>query len=243
MKKIIFLVVLVVIVGGVVLLLSSSGDLIKVSVEKYGPEVTGGQVSLASADVSILGGSLSLGGLVIGNPAGFQTPNAFTLDEISIDMDMDSLMEDAIHIQNILIESPVITYEQKGRSSNIDALQENIERNIGMSEDTGAEEESVALIIDELLIRNAELNVILDIGDGSTTTVILPEVRLTRLGEPGRTVDPAEAATAVMNAITPYIAEAIASDQIQNLLDSSFGDSEGVVDKIGSGLKGLFDKD
>lgn len=244
MKKVLYglAAVVILVVVGIVVLVSGSGDIIKAGIERYGPGITGGTVTLENADLSIFGGSLSLQNLVIGNPSGFETPNAFTLREIAIVMDMDSLGSSEIHINDILIDSPEITYELTEGKSNIEALQRNIERNIGVAAEND-EEATVGLIIDNLVIRNAKLNVVISAIESASTEVILPDINVSNIGRPGDPVSPGEAATIVMTALTGTIAQAIATDQIQGLINSAFGDGGGIIENVGEGLRKLFGRD
>ncbi len=244
MKKVLYglAVVVILVVVGIIVLVSGSGDIIKAGVERYGPGITGGNVTLESADVSIFGGSLSLENLVIGNPSGFETPNAFTLGEIAVTMDMDSLGSSEIHINDILIDSPEITYELTEGQSNIEALQRNIEQSIGVAAEDD-EEGTVSLIIDNLVIRNAKLNVTISAIESASTEVTLPDINVSNIGQPGDPVSPGEAATIVMTALTGAIAQAIATDQIQGLINSAFGDGDGIIENVGEGLRKLFGRD
>ena len=68
-----------------------------------------------------------LGGLKIGNPQGFETPNAFELGEISRRLDVGTLAEDTIVIREIAITAPRVTYEIGPRGKNIDVIRKNVE--------------------------------------------------------------------------------------------------------------------
>ena len=56
-------------------------------------------VTLEDADVSLLGGSVMLKGLVIGNPEGFKTKSAFQLDEVKVKISLKSLRTDEPTVQ------------------------------------------------------------------------------------------------------------------------------------------------
>lgn len=241
MKKYIVLLVLGIVVLGGVLLITQSDEIIKASVEEYGPEITGGPVKLGSANISFFGGGLSLKDLVIGNPKGFTSPNAFTLDEVSVQMDLSSIGSDAIHIESILIDAPVITYELSGGRSNIAAL----ERNMGLANSDSSDSASadIAVIIDDLVIRGARLNLVVELAGERAASVTLPDIHLQQIGTADDAVGMTEAATIVMAALTKEITKAVASDQIQNLLGATIGDKDEIIDKIGSKLKGLFGRD
>ncbi len=75
-------IVLALVLGIGVFVLMTLGTGIKTVVETLGPEMTQAQVTLSSAKISLLSGDGRLKGLVIGNPEGFDTENAFALGEI-----------------------------------------------------------------------------------------------------------------------------------------------------------------
>ena len=75
-------IVLALVLGIGVFVLMTLGTGIKTVVETLGPEMTQAQVTLSSAKISLLSGDGRLKGLVIGNPEGFDTENAFSLGEI-----------------------------------------------------------------------------------------------------------------------------------------------------------------
>jgi len=214
MKKFILLITLVIIFGGGYYFLSQSGEIIRTSVEEYGLEVTGSSVTLESAEVSLSGASLALKNLVIGNPAGFTTQNAFSLSEVALRLKIDEIKSENMHIESIVIESPEITYELVDGQSNVDALRHNIEKNASMAQRDTAN--GGGLIIDDLLIRGTMLNMVLDAGDENRNVVTLPEVRLQGIGTTDSAVTPAEAILEIMVALNTTIVEEVGTDQTQN---------------------------
>ena len=114
---------------------------IKAVVEKVGPELTKSSVTLRDVDLSLTSGEGSLRGLVVGNPAGFATPTAFSLGDISLAVEPKSLTTDTIVINSIRIIAPEITYESGKGGTNLDQLQKNVEQALGSSSDSATSEE------------------------------------------------------------------------------------------------------
>ena len=127
MKKlsIVLVVLILLVVIAVVVVASQAGNLIQRAVETYGPEITGTSVTLSDVDISLLSGNASINNLVVGNPKGFKTDNAFRVGEVSVKLDLKSLFSEQIRIEKILIDSAELTYEQINKRSNIDALRKN----------------------------------------------------------------------------------------------------------------------
>jgi len=57
--------------------------------------------------------------MVVGNPEGFKTESVFQLNQIRVILDPKSLLTNRIHIREILIDAPEITYEVGLSGSNI----------------------------------------------------------------------------------------------------------------------------
>ena len=104
------------IVGAIFVIVA--GDIIKTTVEELGPQLTKAEVKLAEVDLSLTSGEATLSGLKIGNPAGFQTPYAFQLGNISVKIDTATIGSDTIVIKEILINAPSVIAEFKKFSFN-----------------------------------------------------------------------------------------------------------------------------
>ena len=74
-------------------------QIIKEAVVRAGPEVTGTEVSLDSASLSLINGSGSLTGLKVANPEGYKSPEAFSLGAISMKVDTDSIGSEEYNIR------------------------------------------------------------------------------------------------------------------------------------------------
>ena len=138
MAKLVKIVLALVLVIGV-LVLMNLGTGIKTVVETLGPEMTQAQVTLNSAKISLLSGDGRLKGLVIGNPEGFDTENAFSLGEIYFSLDQESLTTDIIVIETLKIVAPEVTMESGRGGSNLDRLQANITQYLGTDDSVASD--------------------------------------------------------------------------------------------------------
>lgn len=250
MKKLsIALIVLVLlIVIAVVVVASQAGSLIKNGVETYGPEFTGTSVTLSDVDISLLSGNASINNLVVGNPKGFKSENAFKVDEVSVKLDVGSLFSEQIRIEKILIDGAELTYEQINKSSNIDALKRNVERNTGSggggSGDSGSSSD-VQLLIDDLYINGTKVNVMAAVlGKEEQESVTIPDIHLTNLGKSGdgsvsAIVD--EVVRLITKAATKAAIDELGKRKIQEKIDEKKGEAlKKLDDKLGEKLKDLF---
>ncbi len=113
--------VLVLITIGLYIVYSSLDHIAKAAVEKYGSDMTQATVRLNSAKIELSSGNGALRGLTVGNPRGFKSERAFSLGEISLRLDVGSVMKDPVVIKEISITAPEVTYEFGLEGSNIDA--------------------------------------------------------------------------------------------------------------------------
>ncbi len=140
-----------------------AGPLIEKALRVYGPEAFGADVKVEDVSLGLLGGSAELDGLVIGNPEGYNEPVAIDAQEIKIRLSLRSLFTDTVVIEDILISSPVITYEKKGSMTNIKQLQLNAttwaESLSDKEREAESDEPSTKVVIRRFRIENGTLRV------------------------------------------------------------------------------------
>lgn len=101
------------------------------AIEDAGDELLAAGVSLESAKVGILDGTLKLSGFVISNPDGFSSDTALRVGSVVLDVDLGSLGDEVIIVQHVEILNPQVTYEIDSNGvSNIDALQRSLAKKI-----------------------------------------------------------------------------------------------------------------
>ena len=109
--------------------LSYLGSIGRVAVEKVGTSALSVPVTLEDLDISALRGKVFLEGLDIGNPEGFKTERLFRLGNCSTDVAMKTLFDDTIVVNDITISGLEVTFEQKGMTSNLQALLDLLAKN------------------------------------------------------------------------------------------------------------------
>ncbi len=219
---------------------------IKAVVETVGPELTKSSVTLRDVDLSLTSGEGSLKGLVVGNPAGFKTANAFSLGEISLAIDPESVTTDTIVIDSILIIAPEITYESLKGGTNLDQLQKNVEQAIGSSSESssseGDSEEAAAkkLIIKDLSISGGKISYSNALLGSKPISLPLPPIHMTGIGEKSGGATAGEVVNQVLAAINKGAAGAVTNSGA--LKDAGEQVKQQVEEKLG-GLKGLLKRD
>ncbi len=272
MKKILLIgggAVAVIIAAVVIFVISSLDTLIKTAVEEFGSKATKTQVTLNEVEISTSGKGV-LRGFTMGNPAGFKTPSAAKLGEISIDLDVASAASDTVIIHEIVIAGPEITYEIGSNGSNFDVIQKNVQEFTGggakggaggaQKDDAASEEGGKKLIIENLYIRGGKVNVSAAFLAGRTMTVPLPDIHLKDIGKDKGGASPGEVIEQVMAQVSKSAGSAVSSlnlgkamdaakegvEGAKKMLESGAGGATETLEKagedIGGAIKGLFGK-
>lgn len=211
----------------------SLGSIVKGGVNKMGPKITQSKVELSSARISPFSGQGTLSNLVVGNPAGWQSDYAFSLGNISIDVQPRSLMGDHVVVNSILIERPEIVYETRITSSNLQDLMKNVQQASGSSSPQAETKEGkpVKIEVKNFRLENAKITAI---AGTSRVTLDMPPLLLENLGTKEGGLTPQELSIAVMKAVTAQAVQAAGKVAMEKgLLDKA-----GV--KAGEGLRKLF---
>jgi uncharacterized protein involved in outer membrane biogenesis len=258
MKKIIVrlaiaLVVLVILaVVGVALFLDAG---IKRGVETIGPRLTGTEVKLDSANLSLLSGSGGLKGFVIGNPAGCKTPHAIQVGRASLKVQPSSVFADKVIIRSIDLQAPEITFETDLKGNNLSKILDHMDTATGGTSSTqpaqpNESKASRKLQVDDFLISGGKIHVSLTALGGQSATVPLPEIHLTNLGQGPDGITAAELAKKVLRVIETEAVKA-SSGAVASLTQQAAGlgkdltrglgpTGTNTTDAISRGIGGLF---
>ncbi len=253
-------VVAVVVIGAVAFLVGNLDSIIKDTVERVGSNATGAKVSLSGVEFSISDGRGALKGLTVGNPSGFKTDYAFDLGGVSVTVNTDQISGELVHIREITIDGPKLIYEVSGDSSNISTIQQNVDAyaakfsgdgSSGASESSGGK--GPQLIIDDVYIRDGNVNVSAPFLAGKSVGTALPDIHLEDIGKDangtGGGASPAEVADRIITALTSQITASVSKLDIDGLLKTvnenalkslqgASGQAEGMADEAGKAVEG-----
>jgi hypothetical protein len=254
MKKLLIVLGVLVVLGGIgaALLVGNLGGIIKGVVEKVGSQATQTPVTLAEVDISLTDGSGELKNLVVANPEPFKSEHAMSLGIIRVQIDPATIGSNPVVIKEVVIDSPQIIYEVSGGGTNIGAIQENVDafaKGLGAGGETPAgdeppaEGEGTKVIIENLYVRGAKASVSATFLGGESVGVTVPEIHLTDLGKDDGGASAGEVAAELLDAIAEAVIDAVASENIKGLSDALKEQGEGLIDKAGDALGGLFGGD
>jgi hypothetical protein len=212
-------VLLVLAAGGAVWWLYASRDaLIKRAIEHYGPELTGVSVKVRTVKLEPVDGRGAISGIELGNPKGFSAPHSVTLGEIRLAVDPGTLTSNVVHVREISLEAPSITYERGAQGDNLNAIQKHIESRLPKSKGgTGEAKEPSPerkFIIDHVQVRNAKVNY------AGVATTGLPDIHLRDLGKKSNGATAAEITKEVWSELQ-RVAIARAPAAIEGLRDKA----------------------
>lgn len=240
MKKIIlgtFLLLGIVIGIGVFYLVSNLNQLVAEAIETHGSEVTETRVSVTGVEISIREGRGSIEDLRIANPEGFSAGYTFSLGDITLDIDLASVREDPIVIDEILIRAPEINAEFTATgASNIDELRKQIQAHVPESDggDGGGGSDSAPpkIRIKKLTFEQGRIEVDATALGLENRSLDLPAIRMDDIGGvQGATAD--QIATIVLSRLAKDAASKIASSEVNRLIEDNLGDeAKGLLDKL-----------
>ncbi len=212
------LLVLLVLIAALVLTADYTlGTIVVKAVNTAGPAALGVPLKLEDASFQIFRGHLTLRGFLLGNPEGFKTEKAISVDEVTVELDPKSLLSDTLVIKRIYVNAPDVTYELGLGKSNIGRILEQA----GGSTEAGAvkekpEKKPIAeekpgkkVVIEDLLIQNGRVRVSATMALGAAAPIPLPEIRLRDIGKEKQGASPIEVIRQVLGAIVGSVTKVV----------------------------------
>ena len=231
-------ILLLVIGAGAWLAWNSLDVLVKWGLEHYGPDVTGTTVDVGSVRISPRDGRGSIARLDIGNPRGFGSPRAARCGTIRVALEPKTVLEDVVHIRELAIESAEIAYERGEKASNLDAIQQAIERYAKSPEGRdggqgGTSKPKRRYVIDRLTIRGTRVVMTNARLKGQGIQFDLPDLVMSDIGRSRGGLPAGEVAAQVASAMQQRIAQKV----LTNVDALRKGGVEGAIDALRGLLK------
>jgi len=243
----------VIAVGLLVFVWSNLDSIVKKSIQTYGSEATKTEVSVADVKLQLKSGQASIRGLTVGNPAGFRYPNIFELGDISAKIDISTIRQNPIVIDEVIIRAPAVFYEiNKSGASNVDALKKNLGGGASSADDS-AGGEPLKMIIRKLVVEGSKAKVRIAALGNAEQTVNLPRIHLTDIGKKSGGATAAEVAQILSSKLLGNVKGSVAklgvgkylgksADMFKNGAAGAVGSVGGAVGGAAGAVKGLFGK-
>ena len=137
MKKTIFIIIillLIVIAGAVFYVLNNLDAIVEAAIEEYGSDAVKTSVQVEEVEIRLTEGAATINGLTIANPDGFSLPQAFSLGEITVDINLEKTQQELIAIDAIIVAAAKVFYEiDEERNGSLNMLKDNLGMGAGAS--------------------------------------------------------------------------------------------------------------
>jgi len=259
LKKILWTLVIVLVVLVIVAMIVAGlflGNIVKLGMEKVGPEITQVTIKVDAVHLSLLTGGAKIEGLVVGNPEGYKTPQAISVGVVAVGVNPASVLSDKIVVRSVEVRNPEITFEGNPfGANNLTKIRDNVSGTSAAGQKPATNQTAQPastpgkkLEVDDFLITGAKVHVSITGMGGQETTVPLPDIHLTDMGKGTDGITAADLTKRVLDALTASTIKAVAnsaSDLGKGAVDLGKGAGKTAtenVNKITKGLGGLFQK-
>lgn len=171
---------IVLLVVGFAILTLYLDSMVKSGIETIGREMTGTEVTVDNVSISLFTGQGTISGFRVANPEGYQTENAFSVDDFSISLDISTLLSDVVVVNDVRISGPAVYVEQKLPDNNLQTILSRINESVstGTSSDT-------ELVIEHFLLENGSAELYTEVGGERSARVDISAIELNDLGRGG----------------------------------------------------------
>ena len=239
-------VLIIILIIAVFAIILNLGKIVKTGINTVVPQVTKCEAHVDDVNFNVFGGKFEIKNLVIKNPEGYKTDQAFSLGHIFVNVKMGSLMSDVIEIDQVLIDAPEITYEVGLGNSNLNTILENVNSSLPSSEGEEKKEEKEEkkesgkkVVVNLVKVTNGKIGVSAKIAGGMEAPIVLPDIEIKDLGKKEGGISMVQAAAITLKTTLLSIFDVLKSSG-KLLLDGAKAIGEGIVDgvkSLGEGAK------
>jgi len=203
-------------IGALILSVSVDG-MVKSNIESTTSQMLETSVEVNDVAISILDGSGNIAGVTIHNPEGFSDNPAVKLQQISMKVNLYSLLSDTVIVEEIHIQKPNLYYEQKASGSNLNALTDKL---------SDSPSSGTSLIVDYLLVENGRIRLTAEIGEENTVRGDFSKIEIEGIGRSGNNT----MEQTIKQILEPILKEAVEEAIKQGLMEKAEEAIEGLLD-------------
>ncbi|GAB4318742.1 MAG: hypothetical protein Kow0059_12460 [Candidatus Sumerlaeia bacterium] len=213
-------VLLAVVVIAAVVVYVQRNAIAKRAIEEVGTFVLRAPVRVAAVRIQPWQGEVELTDLQIGNPEGYKTREAFSVERVHVKADLSSLRSDVLHIFLIEVEAPRVTVEQGFSGNNLLDLAENAQRfqGPGTPEEDTTQRAQRKMVIDKIQVTGAKVGLSAPVLQGRQLNIPLPAVEMTDFGKSSGPITLAQAVERFIRELYESILTAARGIVPENLL-------------------------
>jgi len=195
--------------------------IVKTGIESLGSEMTGTPVKVESVSISPISGEGTISGFTIDNPEDFEGESMLRIGELSISLDVMSLLSDEILIHEIILTDPAFYVEQTVAGNNVLQILDNI--------DATAESETseTSMIIERFYMENAGIYVGATFGEDVEANYVIESLELRNIGGENENTDTIQTIANLADEIADEVlSEAVKNgfERIRDAVRGLFGD-------------------
>jgi len=210
------------------------------SIERYGSEALGTEVSVDDVTIRLAEGHGRISGLRVAQPDGFGAGDALAFGEIVLDFDVSSLADgDPYVLEVVRVADPVVFYvRREDGTSNVDVIQRNLAgadetgARVGASEAPSVEsEDTLRLRIDRLEVAGGRIVADVRAAGVGEREANLPPIGVNGVG--GKLgLPPEELATHIGRRFVSHALASVAAASVGDLVKRSGRELGGLLDKL-----------
>lgn len=224
-------------VVAIVWLLGSLDGIVKDQIEAIGSELTGVRVRVGGVGIDLREGAGQIMGLRIGNPEGYAAPDAFDMSLLRLNIDLKSLGEKPLVLDELIIDSPVVNMEINQRGgSNLKEILDNVSKNTGQADakaETGDSGEPMRIAVRKLRIEGVTFTESNPLEEGEPRSGTLPTIEKTNVGG-SNGATPGELGKIIVGELGGQIIKQAAKKKTMEVIEEKTG---GVLESIGGALR------
>jgi hypothetical protein len=152
----------------------------KTGIERGATYALGVPTTVDEADVGLLGGTLRVEKLTVGNPEGYKTPHLLTVKRSDLGVVTNTLFDETIQVNRFELDGLDMHIEQRPGTSNVSEILDHIKTRTGDEPGEPDEEPGKKVKVDRIVVTNVTAHVqVLPVGGSATTVdVEIPEIVL-----------------------------------------------------------------
>jgi len=165
-------------------LLPALGRGVTRAIESRGSALTQTAVRVDGTTFDLAHRSGILSNLRVGNPAGFRSEHALSIERVVVTVDPATLRSDPIVVKELLIEAPTLLYEFGAGGNNIAAIRRSIDAKVAAqkNEAGGGGGGRARLVVESLRVTHGKVRISSHLLGGQELTGRLSDLQLQGLG-------------------------------------------------------------
>lgn len=217
----------------------------RAGIEKGATYALGVKTSVQGVSVGVIGGSFSMRGLEVANPAGFTSPHFLKLGATDVAVSLGSLRKDTVELPLLSLADLDVSLERREGKSNYQTILDNVGRlqkgGDAKARDPGKDKK---LVIRELVLQRITVRVDVVGAPGAVgelvskvtkVTIPIDEIRLNNVGKTGEGVKGTGVTLAELSGIIVQAILAAAAEKGGDLIPTDLlGDLKGQLASLDS---------